>query len=126
MNNSNERMLTKTTHQQVSENLELPAEPSTSRKFTKPPFEVEANDVLPPESLPTDRQGRKLIRYCKEGVHLFSRYYALWDGYYTLYAQKVYPIVHVDDRWYIFQKERNPITKKWEGGIATHLTPTVF
>ena len=73
-----------------------------------------------------DRAGRQLIRYCKEGVHLFSSYYALWDRYYTLYNQKVYPVVRVDNRWYIFQKQRNLTTKKWEGGTATRLTPTVF
>jgi hypothetical protein len=67
-----------------------------------------------------------LIRYCKEGVHLFGNYYALWDGYYTLYNQKVYPVIHVDNRWYIFQKQQDLTTKRWEGGTATRLTPTVF
>ena len=66
------------------------------------------------------------MRYCKKGVHLFGEYYALWDGYYTLYKQKVYPIVRVDGWWYIFQKLRNPTTKEWEGGIATRLAPTIF
>jgi hypothetical protein len=66
------------------------------------------------------------VQYCKKGVHLFGEYYALWDGYYTLYKQKVYPVVRVDGWWYIFQKLRNPHTRQWEGGIATRLTPTVF
>ena len=50
----------------------------------------------------------------------------MWDGYYTRYKQKVYPVVRVDGWWYIFQKLRNPITRQWEGGTATRLTPTVF
>ena len=66
------------------------------------------------------------MRYCKKGVHLFGEYYALWDGYYTLYKQKVYPVTRVDGWWYIFQKLRNPTTRQWKGGTATRLTPTVF
>ena len=66
------------------------------------------------------------MRYCKKGVHLFGAYYALWDGYYTLYKQKVYAVVRVDGWWYIFQKLQNPTTKEWEKGVATRLTPTVF
>ena len=66
------------------------------------------------------------MRYCKKGVHLFGEYYALWDGYYTLYKQKVYPVTRVDGWWYIFQKLRNPTTREWEGGVATRLTPTIF
>ena len=50
----------------------------------------------------------------------------MWDGYYTLYHQKVYPVIRVDGWWYIFQKLRNPTTREWEGGIATRLTPTIF
>ena len=97
----------------------------TTPYFPQPPFDTEHTEV-PPEQLPTDRQGRKLVRYCKKGVHLFGAYYALWDGYYTLYKQKVYPVVRVDGWWYIFQKLRNPTTREWEGGIATRLTPTIF
>ena len=72
--------------------------------FPQPLFDVEDNPVLPQEQIPTDRQGRKLIQYCKKGVHLFGNYHALWDEYYTLYSQKVYPVIHVDGWWYIFQK----------------------
>ena len=79
--------------------------------FPQPPFDTELTEV-PSEQLPTDRQGRKLVRYCKKGVHLFGEYYALWDGYYTLYKQKVYPVVRVDGWWYIFQKLRNPTTRQ--------------
>ena len=50
----------------------------------------------------------------------------MWDGYYTLYKQKVYPVIRVDGWWYIFQKLRNLTTKQWEGGIATRLAPTIF
>ena len=50
----------------------------------------------------------------------------MWDGYYTLYNQKVYPVIRVDSWWYIFQKLRNPTTQQWEGGIATRLTLTIF
>ena len=98
---------------------------STRDNFPQPPFDTEHTEV-PTEQLPTDRQGRKLVRYCKKGVHLFGKYYTLWDGYYTLYKQKVYPVVRVDGWWYIFQKLRNPTTREWEGGITTRLTPTIF
>ena len=50
----------------------------------------------------------------------------LWDGYYTLYNQKVYPVVRVNRWWYIFQKLRNPTTKEWERGIVTQLALTIF
>jgi hypothetical protein len=109
----------------TSKILELPKSPTTP-EFPQPPFDVEDNEIIPPEQVPTDCQGRKLIRYCKEGVHLFGQYYALWDGYYILYKQKVYPVIHIDRWWYIFQKLRNPTTKKWEGGIATRLALTIF
>ena len=66
------------------------------------------------------------MQYCKKGVHLFGEYYALWDGYYALFDQKVYPLVWADGWWYIFQKHRNPVTKEWEGGTATRLAPTIF
>ena len=98
----------------------------TTPYFPQPQFNVENHEVLPPEQIPADRQGRKLIRYCKKGVHLFGKYHTLWDGYYTLYNQKVYPVIRVDGWWYIFQKLRNPTTQEWEGGIATQLTPTIF
>ena len=91
---------------------------TTTPYFPQPPFDIEHTEV-PPEQIPTDRQGRKLIRYCKKGVHLFNKYYALWDRYYTLYKQKVYPVVRADSWWYIFQKLRNLTTREWEGGIAT-------
>ena len=52
-------------------------------------------------------------------MHLFSKYYALFD-------QKVYPLIFADNRWYIFQKTRNPETKEWEGGVATHIAPATF
>ena len=38
----------------------------------------------------------------------------------------MYPVIRVDGWWYIFQKLRNPNTKKWEGGTATQLAPTIF
>ena len=100
--------------------------PSGKSKLTKPPFKVKENEIIPKEQIPTDHLGRSLIRYCKEEVHLFSKYYALWDRYYILYNQKVYLVIRVDDQWYIFQKQQNPTTKKWEEGTATRLTPTVF
>ena len=33
---------------------------------------------------------------------MFGEYYALWDGYYTLYKQKVYSVVQVNGWWYVF------------------------
>ena len=99
---------------------------TTTPYFPQPPFNVENNEIIPLEQIPTDHQGRKLIQYCKKGVHLFGKYHALWDGYYTLYNQKVYPVIRVDGWWYIFQKLRNPTTREWEGGTATRLTPTIF
>ena len=105
----------------------LKTEPLSVRaKFTRPPFDIEANELIPKEQIPQDHLGRYRTRYCKKGVHLFGEYYALWDGYYTLDDQKVYPVVFTDDRWYIFQKKQNPITKEWEGGVATCLAPAVF
>ena len=76
--------------------LESPEKPTTALYFPQPPFDVETNKIIPPEQIPTDCQGRKLIRYCKKGVHLFSKYHALWDRFYTLYNQKVYPVMRVD------------------------------
>ena len=104
-----------------------PSESSTSKaKFISPPFDTDTNNPIPKELLPKDHLGRYRTQYCKKGVHLFGEYYALWDGYYTLYDQKVYPIVFAYNRWYIFQKKRNLDTKEWEGGTATRLAPTVF
>ena len=59
-------------------------------------------------------------------MHLFGKYYTLWDRYYALFDQKVYPLVFANNRWYIFQKTRNPETKEWEGGVATHIAPAAF
>ena len=59
-------------------------------------------------------------------MHLFGEYYTLWDSYYALFDQKVYPLVLADDWWYIFQKTRNPITKEWEGGTVTQIAPAAF
>ena len=103
-----------------------PGPSSIKVKFTQPPFEVEANEPIPKDRLPTDHLGRYRTHYCKKGVHLFGEYYALWDSYYALFNQKVYPLVFADDQWYIFQKTRNPTTKEWEGGTATRITPAAF
>ena len=126
MNNSIEKTQTQIKLRRVASKILESSSKPTTPKFTQPPFNVETNEIIPPEQIPVNRQGRKLIRYCKEGVHLFGQYYTLWDGYYILYHQKVYPVVRIDQWWYIFQKLRNPTTKKWERGIATQLAPTIF
>ena len=103
-----------------------PKSSSIKAKFTQPPFKAKANQPLSKELLPKDHQGRYQTQYCKKGVHLFGEYYALWDGYYALYDQKVYPLVFIDNCWYIFQKTQNSITKEWEGGVATHIAPAAL
>jgi hypothetical protein len=94
--------------------------------YIRPPFKVDTNGPLPLDLVPKDGRGRTRAKFFKTGAHLIDSYYALWDGYYAQYHRKAYPLVFAHDRWYIFQKTRNPETKEWEGGTATRIAPTVF
>ncbi|KAI0245219.1 hypothetical protein BJV78DRAFT_1158923 [Lactifluus subvellereus] len=108
---------------------ELKLEPSTSYVpldpafgplpiHHRPPFDALTNTSgsIPKARIPSTALGKKRAIFCKKGTKLARQYHAQWDGYYTLYDGRVYPLVYTNDIFYTFQKQWNDETEAYEGG----------